>query len=391
MKRLAFWFILAVLSGPGLLYGQALPTVFGVEAQPLLAQAVWLNEALSFLGNPLADEDTAQLQALQDQALTSATTGRIQDILDPYCLVMVDINAEGRVKVVRGSAKAVLIEKGWTSFLVKIHNQAGVTARLEVESPNADPLLHRSTGAPHMQEQNVLTPGQVANRFLEVALYRNRPLHTGLAMAVVKGDEVVYLNGFGEADREAGVEATAETLFYIASLTKSFTALAAALLDARGDLDLDASLAHYLPTVDFNPAIKADSVTLRHLITHTAGLHNGGLVFRTAFSGEHTPEVLIDVMDKTTKSQTPLGTFSYTNLGYNILSIILDRETGQPWQDLLRDMIFEPLGMTRTTAYASLPRQEGWPVAAPYFGLHPDGIERAYLEKQDNTMFERTE
>ncbi len=208
----------------------------------------------------------------------------------------------------------------------------------------------------------------------------------GLAMAVVRGDEAVYLRGFGVADREADVESTPETLFYIASSTKSFTALAAALLDARGDLDLDASLAHYLPMVDFDPAVKADSVTLRHLITHTAGLDNDAIVFRTAFSGEHTPEVLLKAMDATKPSKAPRGTFAYTNLGYNILSLILDRETGKPWQDLLREMIFEPLGMSRTTAYASLPRQEGWPVAAPYFGLHPDGIQRPYLEKQDNTM-----
>ena len=208
----------------------------------------------------------------------------------------------------------------------------------------------------------------------------------GVAVAVVHGDEVVYLRGFGLADREADLDATPEALFYIASSTKSFTALAAALLDARGELDLDASLAHYLPMVDFDPAVKADSVTLRHLITHTAGLSNDAIVFRTAFSGEHTPEVLLKAMEATKPSKTPRGAFAYTNLGYNILSLILDRETGMPWQDLLREMIFEPMAMNRTTAYASLPRQEGWPVAAPYFGLHPDGIMRLYLEKHDNTM-----
>ena len=208
----------------------------------------------------------------------------------------------------------------------------------------------------------------------------------GVAVAVVHGDDTVYLRGFGLADREADVAATPEALFYIASSTKSFTALAAVLLDARGELDLDASLAHYLPMVDFDPAVKADSVTLRHLITHTAGLDNDAIVFRTAFSGDHTLEVLLEVMNATTPSVESLGVFSYTNLGYNILSFILDRETGMPWQDLLREMIFEPLGMDRTTAYASLPRQEGWPVAAPYFGLHPDGVKRLYLEKQDNTM-----
>ncbi len=204
MKKLALWFILAGLVWPGTLEAQQLPSVLGVEPQPLLAQAIRLDEALSFLGNPLAAEDTERLRALQQQALSPATTGHIQDILDPYCLVMVDINAEGRVKVVRGPARAVLIQEGWTSFLVKIHNQAGVTARLEVESPNADPLLHRSTGAPQVKDENVLTPGQVDNRFLELYLYRNRPLHprlSGLALeyAVVQ----IYSKDAGQ--REAKI------------------------------------------------------------------------------------------------------------------------------------------------------------------------------------------
>ena len=67
----------------------------------------------------------------------------------------------------------------------------------------------------------------------------------GLAMAVVRGDETVYLHGFGQADREAGLAATPATLFYIASSTKSFTALAAALLADQGKLDLDTPLTHY--------------------------------------------------------------------------------------------------------------------------------------------------
>ena len=82
----------------------------------------------------------------------------------------------------------------------------------------------------------------------------------------------------------------------------------------------------------------------------------------------------------------PLGSFQYTNTGYNIASMIMDRETGKPWQDQLRDLVFEPAGMHRTTAYASLPRREGWPVAAPYTAFGVDGVTRVYLEKQDNTM-----
>ena len=104
--------------------------IANVEPQPLLAQALRLNEALSFLGSALSKEDQQRLQALRDKPLSKETIHSIQAILDPYCLVYVDINAEARVKVTRGNAPAKLMQHGWTSFLVKVRNDAGVTAKL---------------------------------------------------------------------------------------------------------------------------------------------------------------------------------------------------------------------------------------------------------------------
>jgi CubicO group peptidase (beta-lactamase class C family) len=225
-----------------------------------------------------------------------------------------------------------------------------------------------------------------ADRFIEetLAAFSMMP---GIAVSVVRGDETVYARGFGYADVEAGVRATEETEYYIASSTKSFTALAAQLLHVDGTIDLDRSLQSYLPDVAFDPEIEADSITLRDLLTHTGGISNGAIVFRTAFSGEHTQTALLRAMTATTvESRAPRGEFRYTNLGYNILSVILDRETGMPWQDLLAKTVFAPSGMPRTTAYVSLPAKEGWPVARPYFGIEAGQQERLYLEKADNTM-----
>jgi len=173
---------LLILAASGALYAQQpIPAVTGVEPQPLHAQALRLAEALSFVGSPLADSDLARLQALQDEALTESTAWTIQQILDPYVLAYVDVNPEGRVKVERGLAQAELYQGGWTSFLVKVHNQAGVTARLEVESANAAPALHRSTGAPQVEPEHALSQGQLDSRFLEVYLYRNRPMQPRLS------------------------------------------------------------------------------------------------------------------------------------------------------------------------------------------------------------------
>ena len=83
-----------------------------VEPQPLLAQAIRLKEALSFLGSSLSPQDTKRLEVLQHSTPGEETTKRIQEILDPYCLAVVNINPEARVKVSRGSAVAKLMQGG---------------------------------------------------------------------------------------------------------------------------------------------------------------------------------------------------------------------------------------------------------------------------------------
>jgi CubicO group peptidase (beta-lactamase class C family) len=207
----------------------------------------------------------------------------------------------------------------------------------------------------------------------------------GMAVAVVKRDEVVYLRGFGYADREAGLAATSDTPFYIASVTKPFTALATVLLARQGALNLDASLQSLFPDVAFPPDAEADSVTVRQLLSHTHGLDNGGITFRASDSGEHTPEVMRALLAATTvDAEAPRGVFDYTNVGYNILSLRLDELEGGPWQRLLDALLFEPLGMERTTAYAS--EAAAWGRAAPYHPFGADGPERIYLEKTDQTM-----
>lgn len=148
----------------------------GIDPQPLLAHAIRLQEALGFLGSSLSEADETRLQALQRKPLTRDIVGEIENILDPYCLARVNINPEARVKVERGSARATLVQGGWVSFLIKVNNEAGITAQLNVQSKNAAPLLHQSTFNPRVIENNKLTSADVANRFLEMQMYRNRPM-----------------------------------------------------------------------------------------------------------------------------------------------------------------------------------------------------------------------
>lgn len=176
-----------------------------VEAQPLLAQALRLQEALEFLGSPLPEEDVKRLRALQHKPADRETADRIQEILDAYCLAVVSINPEARVKVARGEAPATLMQGGWTSFLVKVHNDANVTAQLEVESPNALSPLHAPSFNPRVKKEDVITPGEAQNRSFEMHVYRNRPLLpnlSGLALEYVVVQ--IYSKDAGRREAEIG-------------------------------------------------------------------------------------------------------------------------------------------------------------------------------------------
>ncbi len=152
-----------------------------VDPQPVLAQALRLDEALTFLGSALSASDHQRLIDLKAAAPTQAIVTEVQRILDPYCLAVININPEARVKVAPGAVKPQLIQGGWTSYLVKIYNEAGVTSQLQAESPNAATPLYAPTYDPRVSDEKKLSAGQVAARFLEMDIYRNRPMSPNLS------------------------------------------------------------------------------------------------------------------------------------------------------------------------------------------------------------------
>ncbi len=187
---------------------QELYTIDGIEPQPVLAQALRIAEALDYLGSPLSDEDQQRLATLADEPRDAAAVAGVQAILDPYCLAMVHLNPEARVMALKGPGHAELQQGGWKNFLVKVHNEAGLKSALSVTSPQAEPVVHRSSGAPNPQEENLLTPGQVADRFLELQVYGGRPLNPTLSgfeleYAVVQA----YTNERGPRDVELAFNA----------------------------------------------------------------------------------------------------------------------------------------------------------------------------------------
>jgi len=205
----------------------------------------------------------------------------------------------------------------------------------------------------------------------------------GMAVAVVRGTDVIYAKGFGFADKESGRRVNADTQFYIASTTKSFTGLAASLLATRGAIDLDMPLSRALPLAKIHAEVSADKITLRDLLTHTHGIMPGGPVdLRTAYTGEFTNDELLDLLRF--HGPAPTGrTFAYSNLGYNIFGMVLDDKFKEGWKAVLQREVFDPLGMRSTTALMT--RAEANRLAQPY-ELRPTGPERVEYAKRDENM-----
>jgi CubicO group peptidase (beta-lactamase class C family) len=206
----------------------------------------------------------------------------------------------------------------------------------------------------------------------------------GIAVAVVVGDEVVFLTGQGVTDVRSGIPVDANTRFYIASSTKPMVALAIAAMDARGDVDLDAPVGVWSHAG--LPADIAGAVTLTDLLSHRAGVENDALTFRLAYSGDHSASVRSDLVASTTRdADTPHGQFRYSNVGYNLATTLIEAESGLDWRDLVSREVLGPLGMTATTPWIEAERGRA-SVAAGHFGHLPGGPTVAVLQKTDQTM-----
>ena len=209
---------------------------------------------------------------------------------------------------------------------------------------------------------------------------------TGTAVIVVKDGKVAYQGYFGLADIQAKTPVTRDTVFYIASATKPFFALDALLAEHAGRLDTRTSLQAMFPDARFS-SFDAGKVTARHLLTHTSGIENGALGWATAFSGVHDADSLNRLVAASQpNAEAPLGTFDYTNIGYNIASVWRDRIDTKPWQAQLQARIFAPLRMAHTTTRASEADARGWTVAKPYAFIAADRNVPLYLRKADATM-----
>lgn len=215
---------------------------------------------------------------------------------------------------------------------------------------------------------------------------RQTGLPVGIGIAVYTPDGI-YTRGFGQANN-SGQAVDADTLFYIASSTKSVVALAMNSLQQQGKIDLDTSLAAFAPDAPLPVTVQPQNVTLRDLLTHTSGINNDAIAIRSAYTGEHTPQKLWQLLaTSTVNAAAPAGQFKYTNTGYNILTMLTDKQLNMSWQQIVSKEILQPAGMTHTTAFISQAKRQNWPLASAFIvSDDASSLEPMSLEKQDATM-----
>ena len=170
----------------------------------------------------------------------------------------------------------------------------------------------------------------------------------GAAVLLLQDGEPVVRRGYGLADLEQGAPVTPATNFRLASVTKQFTAAAILLLAEDGRLGLDDAARQWLPTLQ--PA--ADAVTIRQLLTHTSGLVDYEDVIPASMTEQlHDADVLA-LLETEDRTYFPPGTaYRYSNSGYALLALIVERASGRSFAEFLRERIFMPLGMAGTVAH----------------------------------------
>jgi CubicO group peptidase (beta-lactamase class C family) len=212
---------------------------------------------------------------------------------------------------------------------------------------------------------------------------------SGTAVIVIRGNTIVHEAYFGYADIAAEERVDADTIFYIASTTKAFLALAILLAEDRGDISRDTTLQELFPSLIFG-AVDADNITVRHLLTHTSGIDNEPFTWAGSYTG-------VGVHDDASRhamiaasypsAAAALGEFEYSNIGYSILAVWLDDYYDRDWRDTLEDTVLIPLGMNRATGYISEAEANDWSLTQPYSYRVGNGKTATYLRKSDDTMY----
>lgn len=183
----------------------------------------------------------------------------------------------------------------------------------------------------------------------------------GASLLVVKDGKALVSRGYGLAELESGRPAGPETNYRLASVTKQFTAASILLLVQDGRVGLDDPIRRWLPSLPPTD----NGITIRHLLTHTGGLIDYEDIMSPDTRVPLRDADVLKLLENERRTYFPPGTsYRYSNGGYSLLSLVVEKASGMSFQAFLKQRIFLPLGMTNTLAYV----QGGSPVPNRAFG-----------------------
>ncbi|WP_266366885.1 serine hydrolase domain-containing protein [Tellurirhabdus rosea] len=214
------------------------------------------------------------------------------------------------------------------------------------------PISNRTTYQPPVfADQNRLQKIQAAFPIVE-RMFRERAEkahYPGLAYGIVLDGKLVYAGGIGLANVEKKTPATAKSVFRIASMTKSITAMAILKLRDEGKIRLDEPVATYVPALKTLTPLTADAptITVRHCMTHAAGFPEDN-PWGDRQLADSDAELAKLIGSGLSLSNPPGITFEYSNLGFALLGQIITNVSGKPYQQYITETILKPLGMNDT-------------------------------------------
>lgn len=166
----------------------------------------------------------------------------------------------------------------------------------------------------------------------------------GCALAIIKDGKIIYKRGYGMANLEHNIPITPQSVFYIGSVSKQFVAMSIAMLAKEGKLSLDDDIHKYFPELpDYGHPI-----TVRHLIHHTSGLRDYLTllsIIGVDFGAYHEDDVVELVARQKELNFKPGEEYLYSNSGYLLLAVIVERASGKSLREFAEKNIFKPLGM----------------------------------------------
>ncbi|HMV46565.1 MAG TPA: serine hydrolase [Blastocatellia bacterium] len=185
----------------------------------------------------------------------------------------------------------------------------------------------------------------------------------GMAIAIVKGKQVIYAKGFGYRDVEKQLPVTADTLFAIGSSTKAFTTFVLGTLVDEGKVEWDKPLRNYIPWFKLYDPAMTEHLSVRDTVTHRSGLPRHDLVWYNNF--ESTREAFVRKLAYLEPSADLRQKWQYNNLMYLTAGYLTEVLTGQTWEDAVRTRVFNPLGFKRSN-FSVADSQKDSDFAQPY-------------------------